>query len=254
MDQSGAFLREAGIGATVRSALLIDGENVAHIHAAAILRPRPESYAVRRVYGDIARIVGWSKVPDLRVIHASVGHNSADILLAVDAMVLAHSGIRDFAIVTADSGLVHLIRQLREDGCRVVVMAGPTTSFALRVAGHSFVELVDPPVAPQNSAELSIEPSLCPVAKPQPAVASGATKLPVTDFDLFVRQEVRRGGHEGLPISQLNKMVMQKLESSIRSRPEMNWRTYFKHHSRVTQFVYRPDGPNASVLLADFVS
>lgn len=152
MDQSGDFIRQASVGATGNWALLIDGENVASSHAAAILGKSPELHAVRCVYGDVAKLNGWAKIPELRVIHAPEGRNSADILLTIDAMTMAATGIRDFVIVTADGGLVHVVRRLREAGCRVVVMADDRATSALRLSGHSFVELGKLANAPKEAA------------------------------------------------------------------------------------------------------
>ena len=234
MEHSGTFLRDAGIGATGRWALLIDGENVASHHAPAILTAHPEAFAIRRVYGDIAQLNGWSKVPELRIIHASVGHNSADILLAVEAMVLAQSGIRDFVIVTADGGLVHLIRQLREMGCRVVVMAHGKVSLALRVAGHSYVEM------PEVAQPTSVGPaSVMPSAPPQ---------RPKLD-DLLVAT-LRQAGLAGVPITQLNPLVHRELGIRISTLPEKNWRAYLTAAARKGRFVCDPKGPDARVRLA----
>ena len=64
MDQSVDFTRNVAVGATGNWALLIDGENIPSSHAAAILSDNPDLYAVRRVYGDVAKLNGWAKVPE----------------------------------------------------------------------------------------------------------------------------------------------------------------------------------------------
>jgi hypothetical protein len=224
-------------------ALLIDGENIASGHAGAILASHAGGFAVRRVYGDVARLNGWSDVPDLRIVHAAPGRNSADILLAVEAMALAQAGTTGFVIATADGGLVHLVRQLRETGHSVVVAGCRKSSRALRVAPHRFVELAAPAEGPPP------EPAPPDTARPPDVVAAGSKLRPPTELDAFLAAEIGRAGGDGLPIDRINPIVLRNFGIRIGDRPEKTWRGYLTASERAGRFICDPKGPLARVRL-----
>ncbi|MGQ0567516.1 MAG: NYN domain-containing protein [Gemmobacter sp.] len=231
VDQSGDFIRQASVGATGNCALLIDGENVASSHAAAILGKNPEHHAVRRVYGDVARLNGWTKVPELRVIHAPEGRNSADILLTIDAMTMAATGIRDFVIVTADGGLVHLVRRLREAGCRVVVMADDRASATLRTASHAFVNLASPLSDPETTPTLTSSPSA------------------EADLDRGVVAFVAASKKDGVTVNAIHKFACAAYPKNVNSCADVQkWLHWLGDRQKV--FHVDPPGPTARVRLA----
>ncbi len=84
--------------------------------------------AVRRVYGDFTsnHISGWNRVQaefGLVPHHApanTVGKNSSDISLVIDAMDLMHRGrFGGFVLVSSDSDFTRLASRLREEGLDV---------------------------------------------------------------------------------------------------------------------------------------
>ena len=243
MEQSGDFIRQAAVGALGNWALLIDGENVMAENAAAILAPHPEAFSIRRVYGEIGVLQAkrWTDVPELRVMHASVGRNSADILLVVEAMCLAQSGVRHFVIVSGDGGMVHLIRHLREVGCRVVVMAPKTGSIALRTVGHAFVELIEPVAA---SAKAPSTPPIPPPAKPvevQLTVADG--------MERHLRTFVTEAKEAGISIRDINKEARRVFPGSKDSHISIaEWGKWLR--ARPKLFSVDLAGPHARVRLA----
>lgn len=246
MDQSGDFIRQASVGATGNWALLIDGENVDAENASRILAPHPEAFAIRRVYGEIGVLHErrWIDVPELRVINAFRGRNSADILLVVEAMCLAQSGVRNFVIVSGDGGMIHLIRHLREVGCRVVVMAPKINcSAALRTAGHVFVELAEPVAAPVKAA------------KPTPTCGPATAKPVLPETSVAVRMEnhvrnlVSQSKEEGVKVKEINTKARSTFPKCKESHISLeDWRRWLR--ARPNLFLLDPPGPTERVRLA----
>ena len=234
MDQSGDFIRAASVGATGNWALLIDGENVRACFAPQVLAHHPEAFAIRHVLGNLTALGGWEDQPALRVIHTPEGRNSADILLAIEAIKLAAGGVRNFVIVTADGGLAHLVRHLREAGCRVVVMADKRASALLRHAGHAFVELTAPTPPEAKPVEVREVPPV-------------AGKRLLKDF---VLDKVREAGAAGMLMSDLNPQVRREIGVNISAEPEKTWRAWLTAPARKGRYHCDPKGPTARVRLA----
>lgn len=234
VDQSGDFIRQASVGSTGNWALLIDGENVGACFASQVLSVHPEAFAIRHVFGNLTALGGWEDQPALRVIHTPEGRNSADILLAIEAIKLAAGGVRDFVIVTADGGLAHLVRHLREVGCRVVLMADKRASALLRHAGHAFVELTAP-----------TPPAVKPVNADEVPTLSGKGLLKDV-----VLAKVREAGAAGMLISDLNPLVRRELGVNISAEPEKTWRAWLTAPARKGRYHCDPKGPTARVRVA----
>ena len=212
----------------------MSGENVASSHAAAILGKNPELHAVRRVYGDVAKLNGWAKIPELRLIHAPEGRNSADILLTIDAMTMAATGIRDFVIVTADGELVHLVRRLRESGCRVVVMADDRATAALRMAGHGFVNLVSEAVV-------------------APAILASLNAVKGTSMERGVVAFVASSKDEGVTVTAISKFARAAYPDCTDLRADVRqWLQWLC--ARPTVFGVDPPGTTARVRLAIYAT
>ena len=111
-------------------ALLIDADNVARDALAAIIEDltRDARIAVRRVYGDFTtqHLAAWRDVIANHGFHPvqqyrnSVGKNSSDSALIIDAMDLLHSGrFAGFCLVSSDGDFTRLATRIREDGLRM---------------------------------------------------------------------------------------------------------------------------------------
>jgi hypothetical protein len=157
-------------------ALLIDGENVGSHTATAILRTIPPDSAVRRVYGDVARLNGWTKVHGLGLHHVPPGQNTTDMAISIDAVALCHrDGVRSFTLATGDADFVRLLTHLREAGCTLHLAAPPNTAKALYALSHHVVPLPAKP-APVQAAEN-------PLAAVQRLIrAAGPSGLPMADL------------------------------------------------------------------------
>lgn len=202
-------------------ALLIDGENVSSRHAAFILGRVPPDAAVRRVYGDAARLNGWLSVPEICAVHVPPARNAADIALAIAATSLAYTtDTRHFTLVTSDGGLAALAWHLREMGREVTLVGEAKTPAPLRAAAHSFVEL-------------PFEP------KPLPDVP----KLPPVES--LVLTLVEESGSQGFPVASIDAKVWTALGIKVSTLPEKTWHGWLA--KRPALFRADPRGPTARV-------
>ncbi len=167
-------------------ALLIDGENVGSHAASAILKEIPQDSPIRRVYGDVVRLNGWTKVYGLSVRHVSPGPDATDMAIAIDALSLCHrDGYRHFTIATGDADFVPVLTHLRESGCTIHLAAPPNTAATLKAVAHRVLPL------------------------PPKAVPAPAPKPPATPVAV-IQTLVKEAGPSGLPMATLS-VTLQKL-------------------------------------------
>lgn len=138
--------------ATVRLAVLIDADNVSAVHAAALLAElaRYGVPTVKRAYGDwtTQQLTGWKTelarhaIQPIQQFANTVGKNSTDSALIIDAMDLLYSGNLDaFAIVSSDSDFTRLATRLREAGKTVYGLGRRRTPASLQAACDKFIFL-----------------------------------------------------------------------------------------------------------------
>ena len=131
-------------------AVLIDADNSSPKWAEAIFEEIASlgEASVRRIYGDFSRaqMGGWqNKLPTLALVphHQpanTVGKNSSDIALVIDAMDLLHSGRFDgFVLVSSDSDFTRLASRIREQGLDVYGIGEQKTPEAFRKACKRFI-------------------------------------------------------------------------------------------------------------------
>lgn len=156
---------------STRLAVLVDADNVAAKWATAIFK-EVAAYGdptVRRIYGDFASdsLRPWRKTLRDHALIAhhqpayTVGKNSSDIALVIDAMDLLHSGRVDgFVLVSSDSDFTRLASRIREQGLNVIGIGEATTPESLRKACKRFIFLENiedieeaPAVAPKKAAK-----------------------------------------------------------------------------------------------------
>jgi uncharacterized LabA/DUF88 family protein len=133
-----------------RLAVLIDADNTSAKLAEALFLEMAKigEASVRRIYGDFSskQLSGWA---DVLARHAviprqqfayTVGKNSSDIALVIDAMDLLHSGRFDgFVLVSSDSDFTRLASRIREEGVDVYGVGRRTTPEAFRQACKRFI-------------------------------------------------------------------------------------------------------------------
>ncbi|MCR8724935.1 NYN domain-containing protein [Frigidibacter sp. ROC022] len=131
-------------------AVLIDADNTSAQWAKAIFEEIAAlgEASVRRIYGDFAspHLKGWqAKLAPLALVpHHSpantVGKNSSDISLAIDAMDILHTGRFDgFVIVSSDSDFTRLASRIREQGLDVYGIGQKKTPESFRNACKRFI-------------------------------------------------------------------------------------------------------------------
>lgn len=131
-------------------AVLIDADNSSPAWAEAIFEEIASfgEASVRRVYGDFTNphLKNWQmKLSPLALVpHHSpantVGKNSSDIALVIDAMDILHSGRFDgFVLVSSDSDFTRLASRIREQGLDVYGIGQQKTPEAFRKACKRFI-------------------------------------------------------------------------------------------------------------------
>ena len=151
--------------ATDRMAVLIDADNTSATHAAAILQElaRYGIPTVKRAYGDwtTQHLVRWKDelprhaIQPIQQFANTVGKNSTDSALIIDAMDLLYSGSLDaFAIVSSDSDFTRLATRLRESGKTVYGLGRRRTPESLQAACDRFIflEVLEAPGASTRDA------------------------------------------------------------------------------------------------------
>jgi hypothetical protein len=138
--------------AAVRLAVLVDADNVSSAHAAPLLAElaRYGVPTVKRAYGDwtTPQLGGWKAelarhaIQPIQQFANTVGKNSTDSALIIDAMDLLYSGNLDaFAIVSSDSDFTRLATRLRESGKTVYGLGRRRTPASLQAACDKFIFL-----------------------------------------------------------------------------------------------------------------
>ncbi len=133
-------------------AVLIDADNTSPKHAGAIFEEIASlgEASVRRCYGDFSsqQMAGWNRVQAEHglVPHHSpantIGKNSSDISLVIDAMDILHTGRFDgFVLVSSDSDFTRLASRIREQGLDVYGIGQQKTPEAFRKACKRFIFL-----------------------------------------------------------------------------------------------------------------
>lgn len=164
-------------------AVLVDADNSSPKWAEPIFEEIASlgEASVRRIYGDFSRqaMSGWQeKLPTLALVphHQpanTVGKNSSDIALVIDAMDLLHSGRFDgFVLVSSDSDFTRLASRIREQGLDVYGIGQQKTPEAFRKACKRFIFveniLRDPETAQAPSTPAAPTPK---AARPQVTAA-----------------------------------------------------------------------------------
>lgn len=134
-------------------ALLIDADNVSPKYLSAIIEEMTTKYgnlSYRRIYGDFTetRKKAWKEVlrdnslTPVQQYENTVGKNSSDSALIIDAMDILYTGNVDgFCIVSSDGDFTRLASRLRESQMYVVVMGEEKTPRSIRMACDKFITL-----------------------------------------------------------------------------------------------------------------
>jgi NYN domain/OST-HTH/LOTUS domain len=133
-----------------RLAVLIDADNTSPKVADGLFDEVAKigEASLRRIYGDFSKgqQAGWEKVLQKHAIIAqqqfayTVGKNSSDIALVIDAMDLLLSGrFEGFCLVSSDSDFTRLAARIREQGVDVYGIGQQKTPESFRQACTRFI-------------------------------------------------------------------------------------------------------------------
>jgi hypothetical protein len=210
-------------------AVLIDADNTSAAWAEAIFEEIAAlgEASVRRIYGDFAstHLKGWqARLASLALVphHApanTVGKNSSDISLAIDAMDLLHSGRFDgFVLVSSDSDFTRLASRIREQGLDVYGIGQQKTPEAFRKACKRFIyieNLLSQPV--EAAASPTVPAAGAPVLE---AAAPSGKQPPKQAIPLVVAAMRAMGGDEDwYSLGPLGQYITQ-------ANPDFDTRTY----------------------------
>lgn len=151
----------------LRLAVLIDADNVPHRLITGILE-EVTKYGVptfKRIYADWTKphVAGWKAVlldhaiTPVQQYSYTVGKNSSDSALIIDAMDILYTGRVDgFCVVSSDSDFTRLATRLREAGMKVFGMGEQKTPSPFRAACDKFIyiEILETP-PPTKQIKLS---------------------------------------------------------------------------------------------------
>ena len=131
-------------------AILIDGDNAQPSLIEHVLAETAKYGLVttRRIYGDwtTSEMSGWKEslnsfaVQPIQQFRYTIGKNSTDSAMIIDAMDLLHAGsVRGFCIVSSDSDYTRLATRIREQGLFVMGVGKSSTPKAFVNACEVFV-------------------------------------------------------------------------------------------------------------------
>ncbi|MEO7352686.1 MAG: NYN domain-containing protein [Marmoricola sp.] len=137
---------------TSRLAVLIDADNISPKVAKDVFEELAGygTLTVKRAYGDwtTSQLNGWKEqlhsyaIAPMQQFAYTVGKNSTDSALIIDAMDLLYAGHLDgFVIVSSDSDFTRLATRLRESGMTVYGLGAKKTPRAFRDACDKFTFL-----------------------------------------------------------------------------------------------------------------
>jgi hypothetical protein len=127
-----------------RVALLVDGENLSADHAGFLILTAAKAgrLCVKRVYGAVTRLGGWTTAPGFRVVHVAPRKDGADMALSLDALELALTRqVDEIFLATSDCDMTLVALRLSELGIPVTGIGEEKAPVDFRKSCRSFVEI-----------------------------------------------------------------------------------------------------------------
>lgn len=125
-----------------RVALLVDGENLSVETAGFLITTAAKSgtLTVKRVFGAVTRLAGWTTAPGFRVVHVPPKKDAADLALSLEALELALTGqVDEIVIATSDRDMALVALRLAELGVPVTGIGEAKAPEDFRKACRKFV-------------------------------------------------------------------------------------------------------------------
>jgi uncharacterized LabA/DUF88 family protein len=166
----------------LKFAVLIDADNISYQYIGAILEEIAKYGAptFKRLYGDMTNpyLTGWKGVlmkhaiTPIQQFGYTVGKNSSDSALIIDAMDILYTGDVDgFCIVSSDSDFTRLANRLREAGKLVLGFGEQKTPEAFIAACNrfTFIEILEDEVEEEEIEEKHVKTDKKAPSKSQPS-------------------------------------------------------------------------------------
>lgn len=216
-------------------AVLIDADNTSAQWAKAIFEEIAAlgEASVRRIYGDFAsthlkgwqaRLGGLALTPRHSPAH-TVGKNSSDISLVIDAMDILHSGRFDgFVLVSSDSDFTALASRIREQGLDVYGIGQKKTPESFRNACKRFIYIENLIAGDENGSGRSparSDPTDEAQPEPVPLVEPASKKEPAKNAIPIIVAAMRAigGDEDWYTLPQIGQYITQ-------ANPDFDTRTY----------------------------
>ncbi|MBL8008856.1 MAG: NYN domain-containing protein, partial [Ignavibacteria bacterium] len=172
----------------LRLAVLIDADNIPYANIKGMMEEIAKygTPTFKRIYGDWTKptLTGWKSVllenaiTPVQQYSYTVGKNSSDSALIIDAMDILYTGRVDgFCIVSSDSDFTRLATRLREAGMLVFGIGEKKTPSPFIASCNKFIyiEILKKREKPVVSAPVSKKVEKTPVKKTVPAAPAAVT-------------------------------------------------------------------------------
>lgn len=163
----------------LKLAVLIDADNVPYSNVKGMMEEITKfgTPTTKRIYADWTKpnANGWKGVllehaiTPIQQYSYTVGKNSSDSALIIDAMDLLYSGKLDgFCIVSSDSDFTRLAIRLRESGMKVIGIGEKKTpnSFIVACDRFIYIEVLDGAIQKKKPKTVAAADAKKPVEKP----------------------------------------------------------------------------------------
>jgi hypothetical protein len=176
--------------ATIKLALLIDGDNVSAAYMPIIMREASKlgSIAIRRIYGQFksGKMKSWQKqIDDFNLTPVNVsplihGKNATDMKLVIEAMdIMNRRNLDGFCIASSDGDFTPLVSRIRSNALSVYGFGAKKAPAAYREEFERFYECDTLLAAEKKSASGVVQASATKPAAVQPTPVKQATaKIP----------------------------------------------------------------------------